>query len=929
MYRTIDGNNCKKLKGLLLMVNKKVLNIIEIEDNIKKLIKKINNEDFIVDFLSLYDIPKSSITRAKSHFINGEAFKIKNKVHYEEVNGDVVIAIDAIEQQIKNDKSIPRYIIATNFKDLAAIDTRTRSTLNISIEELPTNADFFLAWNGIEKANYQEESPADRKAAERFAKLYDRIAKENPEANEHTFNLFLTRVLFLLFAEDTGVMKKGIFTNTLKKRTSEDGKDFNDVIRDIFSILDMSNSNRIDQPTWLLDFPYVNGKLFGEPHVNLVFSKTSRKLLIEAGELLNWNEINPDILGSMIQSVASSEKRHVAGMHYTSVPNIMKVIKPLFLDELYKIFDDLKEQYDANKTKNITEKTRKLYNKEIAHSLSTLLERISNIIFLDPACGSGNFLIITYKEIRRLEIKILLLLDEVQHSNTMTLSSINLKNFNGIELDDFAHEIAKLSLWIAEHQMNEEMENALSGYISSLIPLKDSGTIIKGNALIMDWNSILKANNNAEIYVMGNPPYIGAANRNDSQKKDLESLSLETNISFGKLDYITGWFSKAADFINKRKAAFAFVSTNSIVQGEQVSLIWPYLFEYGQISFAYPSFKWSNSAKSNAGVIVVIIGFEHKNKNKKKAIYFSDGTVKKVDNISPYLVEGEDIIVYKANKPINNFPEMVKGSSPTDDGGLIFSEEEYQESIKLYPDLKSVIKKYQGSREYLNDINRYVIWLSELEVNEFINNPIISKRFEHIRLFRLKKKGNTLKKADKPWEFVSSGKRKAALKRNKNMKQILVPRVSSENRYYVPMGYVDTDTVISDSAMAIYDAPLWLLGVLQSRMHMVWLRAIGGKLKNDYRYSSGLVYNTFPIQNLSTQRKNEIKRVMLDILDIREYEGGSLAKLYNKDTMPAILKQKHSELDGIVDRAYQQNSFSSDEERLTVLLRLYKEITEG
>lgn len=910
------------------MVNKRVLNITEIEDNIKKLVHNIDKENFIINFLSQYDIPKTSISRAKSRFNEGNPFKIKNKVHYEEVNGDVVIAIDTIEQKIKNEKSIPRYIIVTNFADVAAIDTKIHSNLNISIEELPENADFFLAWNGIEKADYQAESPADRKAAERFAKLYDAIAKDNTDASEHTFNVFLTRVLFLLFAEDTGVMKKGIFTSTIKTRTSEDGSDCNEIIRSIFSVLDMDNFKKTEQSNWLTQFPYVNGKLFKEPHVNLKFSKTSRKLLIEAGELLNWNEINPDILGAMIQSVASSEKRQVSGMHYTSVPNIMKVIKPLFLDELYRIFNDLKYQYEENESKDITKKTRKTYNQETAGSLSSLLERISKMKFLDPACGSGNFLIITYKEIRRLEIKILLLLDKIQKSETMPLSSINLKNYNGIEIDDFAHEIAKLSLWIAEHQMNEEMAQALPGYIATLLPLKESGNIIQGNALRIDWNNIMYQNEENEIYIMGNPPYIGAANQNNSQKEDLAFTFRNTNISFGKLDYITGWFYKAAEFMQKRKTSFAFVSTNSIVQGEQVSLIWPKLFEIGQISFAYPSFKWKNSAKSNAGVIVVIIGFEYKNNYNNKSIYFSDGTVKKVENITPYLVEGENIIVFKESKPINSFTEMVKGSSPTDDGGLIFSEEEYQQTIKLYPDLKVILKKYQGSREYINDINRYVIWLSEAEFELFRENPIVSKRLEHVRLFRLKKKGNTLKKADKPWEFVSSGKRKAAIKRNENMKQILIPRVSSENRYYVPMGYVDTDTVISDSAMAIYDAPLWLLGVLQSRMHMVWLRSIGGKLKTDYRYSSGLVYNTFPIKNMSTQRKNEIHRVMLDILDLREYEGGTLAKLYKKESMPTILKEKHVELDGIVDRAYQQKSFNSDEERLTTLLTLYKKMTE-
>ncbi|MCD8922981.1 N-6 DNA methylase [Staphylococcus pseudintermedius] len=907
------------------MGKKKNLSITEIENSVNTLINHLKEKDFITEFLSFYDIPKTSITRAKVKFDKGEPFIIKNKVYYTEIQGEVITAIDAIEHEILNQKSKPRYLIANNYSEIAALDIKTRDTLNIPLSELPSKADFFLAWNGIEKSDYQSEHPADRKAAERFAKLYDVLEKDNPNVKEHSFNTFLIRILFLLFAEDTGIMKKGIFTNTLKIRTKEDGSNLNEVIEELFEILNTNELNRDKKSDWLKIFPYVNGKLFSEPHVSLIFTKKSRKLLIEAGELLNWNEINPDILGSMIQTVSSSKKRQVSGMHYTSVPNIMKVIKPLFLDELYKIFNDLSAQYEENKIKNITEKTKKNYNKKIINSLSDLLERISRINFLDPACGSGNFLIIAYKEIRRLEIKILVLLDEIQQSDTMPMTAIHLENYNGIEVDDFAHEVAKLSLWIAEHQMNEEMEKALPGYISALLPLKDSGNIVLGNALRIDWNNIIPQNKNEEIYIFGNPPYIGAANKNENQKNDLAFVFHDTDISFGKLDYITGWFYKSVKFMEKRKSVFAFVSTNSIVQGEQVSLIWPELFKTAQISFAYPSFKWSNNAKSNAGVTVVIIGFEYKDYLGPKSIYSSNGTVKKVDNITPYLVEGVNIIVEKENKSINGFTEMVKGSSPTDDGGLIFSEYEYQQAIELYPNLKDILKKYQGSREYINDISRYVLWMSDDDAKLFKNNPIISKRLEHVRQFRLNKKGNTLKKAETPWEFVSNGKRKAALKKNKNMKQILIPRVSSENRYYVPMGYVNKDTIISDSSMAIYDAPLWLLGLLQSRMHMVWLRAIGGKLKTDYRYSSGLVYNTFPIRRLSPQRLKEIERVITDILDLREYEGGSLAYLYNSKTMPISLKEKHQELDGIVERAYRQKPFNSDEERLSTLLTLYKE----
>lgn len=912
------------------MAKNKVLSITEIEDGVKRLLSKSSGDDFITQFLALYDIPKTSITRAKSKFDKGGPFIIKNKLHYEEIEGDVVIAIDAIAQSIKEQKSKPRYILVNDYSDIAAIDTKTHETLNISIEELPANADFFLAWNGIEKADYQSENPADRKAAERFAKLYDVVAKDNPDANEHAFNLFLIRVLFLLFAEDTGIMKKGSFTNVLKTRTHEDGSNFNEIIKELFAILDINESARSGKDEWLLEFPYVNGKLFGEPHVDLNFSKVSRELLIEAGELLNWNEINPDILGAMIQSVASAEDRHVAGMHYTSVPNIMKVIKPLFLDDLTEAFETLKLCSEENELKDITEKTRNDNRKSIINELGSLLTRISKIKFLDPASGSGNFLIIAYKEIRRLEIKILQLLGNLQNNDSMPLSVIHLGNFNGIELDDFAHEVARLSLWIAEHQMNKELEEAIPGTIAELLPLKDAGNIVCANSLRVDWDEVTHFSKEDEIYIMGNPPYIGAKKQTPSQKEELE-YALDGNKKYKKIDYIAGWFYKGAKFIAKYNASLAFVTTNSISQGEQVAMIWPGIFKFAQIFFAYGSFKWSNSAKNNAGVTVAIIGLTSKVEHKDKFL-FSDDIKKKVSSIGPYLAEGDEIIVATAKSSIAGFPNAYLGCLPLDGGNFIFDETERNEFIQEYPYLSNLMKKYIGSSELIKQDYRYVLWMNEADYSEHKDNPVISERVEKVRNFR-KNGGQSAQGAvDRSYEFFTKNQREQAISNNrehskKEMKTIIIPRVSSENRSVVPMGIVGEDTVVSDSATAVYNAPMWLLGLLESRMHMVWLRSIGGKLKTDYRYSAGLVYNTFPIQNLSTQRKNEMSRVMTEILDLREYEGGTLADLYNRDSMPESLRKKHEELDGIVDRAYQQRPFESDEDRLGTLLKLYQEMT--
>ncbi|UDM80950.1 class I SAM-dependent DNA methyltransferase [Vagococcus fluvialis] len=913
------------------MAKIKKLNITEIEDKLKKVIKNINKETFIDELLYLYEIPKTSITRAKKNLVDGKDFIIKNRLFYREVSDDVVLAIDAIEQEILGEKSLPRYIITTDFNQFAAVDTKTRETLNISIEELPANADFFLAWNGIEKADYQAESPADRKAAERFAKLYDVVARDNPNANEHTFNLFLIRTLFLLFAEDTGIIEKGLFTNVLKTRTDEEGNNFNVVIKELFEILDISPQNRKNTPEWLIQFPYVNGKLFGEPHADLVFSKKSRELLIEAGELLNWNEINPDILGAMIQSVASEEDRHVSGMHYTSVSNIMKVINPLFLEELVICFNDLEERFEENKIKNITEKTRNENDKLILKNLYHLLDRISKIKFLDPACGSGNFLIIVYKEIRRLEIEILVLIQNIENMDLIPISRVSLDQFSGIELDDFAHEVARLSLWIAEHQMNEEMVAKIPSVNVALLPLKDAGNIVNGDALKIDWNTVVPYDKSDEVYVIGNPPYIGAKKQNPKQKEDLKK-ALDDNKQYKKIDYIAAWFYLGAKYISDSLTAkLAFVTTNSISQGEQVSMIWPNVFNYGQIIFAYTSFKWSNSAKNNAGVTVSIIGLSSKNNKDKKFLYTSDGK-KEVENIAPYLTEGENIIVSTKNISISGFPKAYLGCLSLDGGNFILSNSEFKEVSNEYPQIIPYIKKYVGTTELINQSIRYTLWLNKNDYKLINNNEFVQKRVEAVREVR-KNGGQSAKGAvDTSYEFFTKKQREQAIeshhnKNNSEMLTIVIPRHSSENREYVPMGFVGEDTVVSDSATAVYNAPTWLLALLESRMHMTWLRAIGGKLETRYRYSTGLVYNTFPIKNISTQRKNEMSRVMLEILDIRELEGGTLAELYSRKTMPDILRKKHAELDGIVDRAYRQKPFEGDEERLSVLLKLYQEMT--
>ncbi|MER2040321.1 DNA methyltransferase [Desemzia incerta] len=921
------------------MPSKNLLSITEIEDKTKLIIEDLNEETFIEEFLRLFDIPKTSITRAKSS--EGD-FLIRNKVRYRKVESNPLRAIDEIEQDIVSQNKKPRYLITTDFEMLYAKDTKTNDSLAIHFEELPTSADFFLAWNGIEKIEYQKENPADIKAAERFTKLYDELVKINPEiakeeADGKSFNLFLIRSLFLYFSEDTEIIHKGSFTNVLKTRTEADGSNLNSVIKELFSILNVPENQRNETPEWLKKFPFVNGKLFKEPHHDLNFSTFTRSLLIEAGELLNWNEINPDILGAMIQTVANKEERQVSGMHYTSVPNILKVIKPLFLDSLQAEYQRLSDRASDYTEREITEKQRREQQRNIIKELKSLLERMSKIKFLDPACGSGNFLIITYKELRRLEIQILVKIREVQEAlneknvyqgELLKRSKIKLNQFSGIELDDFAHEVAKLSLYIAEHQMNVEMIESLADYQPKILPLRESGNIVHGNALRMDWSQVVPYEMNEEVYIMGNPPYIGAKLQNKIQKKDLK-IAISPVLNYKKLDYISGWFYKATKYIFKKNAQYAFVTTNSINQGEQVSQLWTELLKYGEISFTYQSFKWGNSASHNAVVTVAIIGFSNKNINQK--VIYIDGIASYGTNINPYLVFGNNIIVANSNINLAHFPHMVMGNMPRSKN-LIFNREERDKLVDKYPETANFFKKYIGSEGYIKGEYRYTLWLKEKDYLTLKIIPEFAQIFKQVSAERSGENSaeSTKEYAKKPWLFVQRGEWDNANKdgKIKGKQALIVPSVSSEDRDYVPMGFIGSDTIISNLAMVIYDAPIWLLGILESRMHMTWLRAVGGKLETRYRYSAGMVYNTFPIPELSTNRKNVLEEAVLEMLDVREEEGGTLAELYggaNKIMNPR-LREAHEKIDGIVERAYKQEPFKSDEERLSVLLKLYQEM---
>ncbi len=621
-----------------------------------------------------------------------------------------------------------------------------------------------------------------------------------------------------------------------------------------------------------------------------VFTRRSRRAIIESGEL-NWAAINPDIFGSMIQAVVTPEHRSGLGMHYTSVPNIMKVIEPLFLNKLYEEFE---------KAKGSDKK------------LNQLLGRLKKIKIFDPACGSGNFLIIAYKELRKLEMEIF------KESDSLALSGISLSQLYGIEIDDFAHEVAMLSLWLAEHQMNVEFFKKF-GRTNPTLPLKDAGHIVCGNATRLDWEEVCPKSKDDEIYILGNPPYLGSSMQDKEQKADL-AFVCEGFRNYKNLDFIACWFIKGADYIKGFNAQFAFVSTNSICQGEQVALLWPYIFDRNlEIGFAHQSFKWTNNAKGNAAVICVIIGL--RNKNHLATIIFNKGIAQNVKTINAYLAIGSNVIVKKRARPISNFPLMSYGNKAVDGGNLILNDTEKQALIKEYPEVEKFIRPLLGASDYIKGNNRWCLWIRDFEVEEANKITAIAERIEKVKLMRLAS-------PDKSANEMSKIAHRFREQKESQYSTIILPATSSLRRKYIPMGFLSPNIVITNASQAIYDPDPWIFAVISSNMHMLWVRAVGGRLKTDYRYSSALCYNTFPFFDISNRKKEELTGHVYRILEERErHSEKTLAQLYDPDKMPDGLREAHHSLDLAVERCYRSKPFDSDAERLEYLFQLYEKMT--
>ncbi|ANU37002.1 class I SAM-dependent DNA methyltransferase [Vibrio scophthalmi] len=887
------------------------VNQAKIFEQLEQLVEASEPSEFIYGFLTAFKFPKATITQLRQGGNRNVAkieghIGLKNKLYYFPTNEskDIDAALDDVIADPMIARNKIRYIITTDFERFLAWDSATGERLDIDFEVLHRNYSFFLPLVGLEKAILNSEKPADVKAAVKMGKLFDLIRVNNdlntPE-DIHALNVFLTRLLFCLFAEDTGIFpQKSQFTSAIKSVTSEDGSDLDQFLHDLFLVLNSPDGSDLRKrlPQHLTDFPYVNGGLFESDEPIPELGKKGRRILIECG-LEDWSAINPDIFGSMFQAVIDVDQRARLGQHYTSYSNIMKVIQPLFLDPLRA---ELEKQRNS------------------VNGLKRLLVRLGEIKVFDPACGSGNFLIIAYKELRLLEIEAIQALMKIDQGFFIT--NIHLDQFYGIEIDDFACEIARLSLWLAEHQINKQWEEHI-GPAEPALPLRATGNIVGGNSLQLEWDEICPKQDNDEVYVIGNPPFLGTLGRSSEQRNDMQAV-FKGFKSLGYLDFVACWFWKGAQYIQSSNAELALVATNSICQGEQSATLWPAIFQLGlHIHLAYPTFPWANNAKDKAAVHVVIVGLSGTSKNKSLYQYVNgEWHRQSVDNISPYLVIGTDIAVTPSKQPlVKGVPKLLFGNKPTDGGNFFLNKDELNELLRLEPTAEKWVRKALGASEFLNAKDRWCLWLVDASLSDINRMPEVQKRVDTVRELRIKAGHSAaLKMAEKPHLFMQ-------VSQPKEGKYILIPSVSSERRTYIPIGFFEADVIATNLNYILPNGSLYEFGILTSLLHNDWMRLVAGRLKSDYRYSATIVYNTFPWPSPTNSQKEEICLLAENILLVREDSPGkTLAELYNPDTMPNDLLEAHQNLDLAVDKLFRNKPFKDSSERLAFLLERYEEL---
>jgi hypothetical protein len=913
------------------------MNAVEIEEAVSNLAAApFDAAQFPYAFLEAFGNKATTLKRLSSGDSNqsdlpGGVLQ-RNNIHLKVcAEGEVAATLTALRESPATTRQKTKFILATDGKNFEAENLADGETVVCAYVDFHDHFGFFLPLAGITTVKQIRENAFDIKATSRLNRLYVELLKDNAEwataARRDDLNHFVARLIFCFFAEDTGIFRgKRIFTGTIERMSARDSSDTHEVLSEVFRAMNTKLGERESAKikNWANDFPYVNGGLFSDSVETPRFSKIARTYLLHVGNL-DWTKINPDIFGSMIQAVADEEERGFLGMHYTSVPNILKVLNPLFLDELRA---RLAEAGDGKTSGS----ARKLLN---------LRQRLARIRVFDPACGSGNFLVIAYKELRAIEAEINRLRGESDRH-----SEIPLTNFRGIELRNFSAEVARLALIIAEYQCDVHYRGEKLA-LAEFLPLRANNWITCGNALRIDWLSVCPPtgktvklrsddlfetpldqaeiefkNEGGETYICGNPPYRGSKWQSEEQKSDLANAWIKHSKLAKTTDFLSGWIARFLDYVDMvPNAICAFVSTNSVCQGQQASEIWPVVFERGEeIRFAHTSFKWANLAAHNAGVTVVVIGLGKISSAPKKL--FQDEKVQQCSAIGPYLVPNSLAYVNKRGEPLCEQSVMLFGNMPRDGGNLLM---ETEVAVKIAAEDKVArpfIKKFIGSEELINGKPRYCLWINECDAEVASQSNFVAQRVNLVAANRNASPAESTRQfAERAYRFVQIA---GFAQRN----AIIIPRVSSESRSYLPVGYVSAETIVSDSAFALYDAPLWNMAIIASRIHLVWIGTVCGKLKTDYRYSNTLGWNTFPIPPLSDQNKADLTRCAEDILLAREaHFPATIADLYDPETMPTNLRAAHERNDETLERIYIGRRFKNDTERLEKLFALYTEMT--
>ena len=900
-----------------------VLSWNEIKDRALKFSKEwatTSNEEadakpFLVEFFNVFGISNRRFTTFEYR-----VKKLDNKDGYIDLLWKGMILVEMKSRGKNLDKAyiqakeylyglkeheLPKYILISDFENFRLYDLEENTLIEFKLNNLINNVQHFGYLLGYQKNVYKEQDPANIKAAELMGKLHDRLKEIGYTG--HSLEVYLVRVLFCLFAEDTSIFEKQLFQEYIQQRTNIDGSDLAPKLQELFQVLNTPKENRFKNlDEQLASFPYINGKLFEELLPTASFDSKMRQALLDCC-YFDWSKISPAIFGSMFQSVMNPIERRNLGAHYTSETNILKLIKPLFLDELWAEFENIKD----NKNK-----------------IQEFHKKLSTLKFLDPACGCGNFLVITYRELRLLELEIL----RQQYKSQMATSIENIiwldvNMMYGIEYEEFPARIAEVAMWLVDHQMNMQISHEFGKYFVRL-PLKKAAKIVQADALEMDWESIVSKNELS--FILGNPPFIGSKMMKQHQRNQLVK-EFENIQGSGILDYVTGWYIKAAKYIQDTKTKVGFVSTNSIVQGEQTSILWGQMLNKYKIKihFAHRTFKWSNEAKGNAAVYCVIIGFANFDTDNKRIFEYEDikGEAHeiKVKNINPYLVDAKDILIEKRRTPICTIPNIVFGNMPNDGGHLLFTDEEKIIFLQKEPQAEKYIKAIISAHEFLNGKKRWCLWLKDVKPEDIKKLPEVFKRVNAVKKYReASTREATRKLAKTPALFGEI--------RQPSGKYILIPNTTSGNRAYIPLGFFDNNDILTNSCSSVNStATIYHFGILSSQMHMAWVKSVCGYLGTSFRYSNEIVYNNYPFpENPNSKQIKAIETAAQKVLDARlQFPSSSLADLYDPLVMPPVLVKAHNALDKAVDLAYRPQPFVNEANRMVFLFELYEKYTAG